>query len=423
MDTGLRHGCELARDAFDRLHAIGNDGRGITRPSYSAAEDQAHALVERIASEHGLLVRRDWAGNLYVTLPGRDRNLPAVMTGSHLDSVPCGGNFDGAAGVLAAVAVLTGWARTGFVPDRDVTLIVTRAEESAWFPVSYIGSKAAFGLLTDADLAARRVDDDESLAEHIRAAGGNPDRKDGPGLLNPAQIDSFVELHIEQGPVLEGTNLPVGLVTGICGSVRYRSIVITGRAAHSGATPRAFRSDAAIAAARLMVALDDLWGHLDATGEVMTLTFGVCRTDASANFSAVAGQVEMSLDMRSRDIALLQRVESDVRRIAAEIADRHGVAVDLGARTSSMPAVMDPALLGQTEELAKSAGLPFCQLPSGAGHDAATFAGQGVPALMIFVRNANGSHNPDESMDFADFAVATGLLEKLLRLRSEGRRA
>lgn len=408
-------GCHL----FRRLHEIGFDGRGMTRPSYGPEENLAHALFMEVAAQYGLEMRRDWASNLYLTLPGRDRTLSVVMTGSHLDTVPCGGNFDGAAGAVAGLLVLCAWAKAGFRPERDTTLIVTRAEESVWFPLSYLGSRTAFGLLESSALETPRSDDGLSLRHHMQDCGASPDLCGKAPVLDAAKIDCFVELHIEQGPVLLEADVPVGIVTGICGSTRYRSAVIHGQYAHSGATPRCFRSDAVMAGASMMTALHDAWIKAEAQGEEMTLTFGVCRTDETqANFAAVAGRLELVIDIRSRDEALLERMNGLVIEQAFRVERDHHVRVELGPRTRSAPAVMDAALQADARTLAASLDIPFVSMASGAGHDAATFAMQGVPTEMLFVRNRNGSHNPDESMEMDDFMQGVRLLEHLLRKRA-----
>ena len=409
----------LGQRVFARLHEIGFDGRGMPRPSYGEGENRAHALFESVAWEHGLEVRRDWAANLFITIPGQNRSLPAVMTGSHADTVPCGGNFDGAAGAVAGLLVLCAWARAGYRPKRDTTLIVTRAEESVWFPISYLGSRTAFGLLDPALLDTPRSDDGTSLREHMLACGAQPELCGRASVLNAADIDCFVELHIEQGPVLLEADVPVGIVTGICGSTRYRSAVIHGQYAHSGATPRRFRSDAVMAGASMMMALHEAWRQVEAEGEEMTLTFGVCQTDpAQANFAAVPGRLELVIDIRSRNEDLLERMNGLVIEQARRVESDFNVTVDLGPRTRSTPAIMDAGLQAEAEKLAASMDIPVVSMASGAGHDAATFAGQGIPTEMLFVRNENGSHNPDESMEFDDFLYGVRLLEHLLRQRA-----
>ena len=410
---------DLGHHLFSRLYEIGFDGRGMTRPSYGREENLAHDLFMEVAGQYGLEVRRDWASNLYLTLPGRDRTLPVVMTGSHLDTVPCGGNFDGAAGAVAGLLVLSAWVKAAFRPERDTTLIVTRAEESVWFPLSYLGSRTAFGLLEPSALETPRSDDGLSLRHHMQDCGASPDLCGKASVLDTAKIDCFVELHIEQGPVLLEADVPVGIVTGICGSTRYRSAVIHGQYAHSGATPRRFRSDAVMAGASMMTALHDAWKQAEADGEEMTLTFGVCRTDeAQANFAAVPGKLDLVIDIRSRDEALLERINGLVIQQARRVEQDYHVRVELGPRTCSTPAVMNADLQADARILATSLNIPFVSMSSGAGHDAAIFALQNVPTEMLFVRNSNGSHNPDESMEMDDFMEGVRLLECLLRKRA-----
>ena len=164
----------LAAGMFDDLHVLGFDGVGITRDTYGAGEQRAHDLMKDHARMLGLEITVDAGLNLYMTLPGRDRSLPAVMTGSHLDSVPRGGNFDGAAGVVAGLAVLAGWLKAGKRPEADVTVMGIRAEESAWFPVSYIGSKAAFGLLPPDALHVPRLNTERPLIDYLADGGADP---------------------------------------------------------------------------------------------------------------------------------------------------------------------------------------------------------------------------------------------------------
>ncbi|MCP1214196.1 Zn-dependent hydrolase [Acetobacter okinawensis] len=404
---------------FDALHAMSFDGLGMTRPSFSEKENEAHEMLCTIARRHGLEIRRDWACNLYLTLPGRDRSKPVIMTGSHMDTVPSGGNYDGAAGVVAGLSVLCRWVEEGFVPERDVTVVATRAEESVWFPVSYIGSRTAFDLLSEKDLQARRSDTGRTLAEHMEECGGRP-QWPHTDVLKPENIDCFVELHIEQGPVLPNNNAVIGVVSGICGSMRYRHATILGQYAHSGATPRQFRADTVVAMADLVTTLQTYWEEQERAGKAMTLTFGVCHTDAQqANFSAVAGKVSFSLDVRSQDTDLLDEVDRHIQLVTQDVARRHNVTIDLGERTGSAPARMDATLQNMAFDISRALDIPAISMASGAGHDAATFANRNIPTEMLFVRNENGSHNPYEHLEMADFAAATAVLDGVLKLRAE----
>ncbi len=404
----------LAASLFDRLRHDSFDGRGVTRDAYGPGEQRAHALVAAAGEALGLEVRHDGARNLYLTMPGRDRAAPRAMTGSHLDSVPCGGNFDGAAGVVAGLAVLAGWRQGGYTPAADVVVMGVRAEESTWFPYSYLGSKAAFGLVDREVLSLPRADTGRSLAEHLADCGGDPARFGEPAL-EAARISRFVELHIEQGPVLVEAGLPVGVVTGIRGALRYRELRVLGEYAHSGAVPRASRHDAVRAGALLVAAADADWQAIEDEGGDLVVTFGKFSTDPAQHaFSKVAGEAALCLDIRSQDEATLQRFDRLLQRRAAEIAAAARVRIELGPRTGSAPAVMDAAIRERLQAAAARHGIAAMALASGAGHDAAVFAQQGVPSGMVFVRNDCGSHNPDEKMDLADFALGAVLLGEAL---------
>lgn len=404
----------LAAALFAQLRRDGHDGVGITRDAYGPGEQRAHDEAERLARALDLEIARDAALNLYLTLPGRDRRAPGVMTGSHLDSVPAGGNYDGAAGVVAGLAVLAGWRAAGFVPPADVTVMAVRAEESTWFPYSYLGSKAAFGLVGRDALQLRRADTGRPLAEHLAECGGDP-AAFGGAWLDPARIARFVELHIEQGPVLVDEALPVGIVTGIRGSLRYRDARVLGSYAHSGAVPRAGRRDAVRAAALLVAAIDDDWERLEAQGRDLVVTFGKFSTNPAQHaFSKVAGEVDLCVDVRSQDRAMLDEVDALLDAHARRLAQATGTRIDLGARTGSEPALMDTGIQQALATAAARHGIAARRMASGAGHDAAVFAQRGVPTGMVFVRNDHGSHNPDEHMDMDDFALGTRLLADVL---------
>lgn len=414
----------LARHLFDQMRRdnahLNGDAPGITRDTYGAGEQQAHALMRECAHKLGLEVTTDAALNLYLTLPGRDRTAAVVMTGSHLDSVPRGGNYDGAAGVVAGLAVLAGWIAAGLQPQCDVTVMGIRAEESAWFPVSYIGSKSAFGLLPAETLEILRLDTRRSLRAHLEQCGGRPDDIGvAPPHLIASRIACFLELHIEQGPVLVEAGQQVGVVTGICGSLRYRHAQVSGDYAHSGATPRSHRHDAVVALAEVIARLQQDWASMEAQGHELTLTFGQVFTDAGqADISKVSGLVSFGVDVRSRSIDSLHCMERHLLDAVAAAEQRHGVRFALGERTGSQPAQMDPLLQDQLQAAAQGFDLSQRRLPSGAGHDSALFANQGIPTGMLFVRNGNGSHNPDEAMELDDFAAGTRVLARVMAARA-----
>ena len=403
-----------AERLFAELAEISADPPGVTRASFGPIETAAHAMIRREAEAIGLPHHTDAVGNLYVTLPGKDREAPAVMTGSHLDSVPHGGNFDGAAGVLAGLVMLERLAE-GPQLRCNVTLVVIRAEEMIWFPTHYLGSRAAFGRLPpETPDQLRRSDTGRTLADHMVEAGFEPQViRDGKPQLDPQKIKAFVEVHIEQGPVLVDADLPVGIVTGIRGNIRHRFARITGETTHAGGVPRRSRRDAVLAGIELVASLENWWHTAEAVGEDMVLTIGEFSTDPRQHgITNVPGLVTFTLDVRSQDDALLNRFAEFLESQASDIAARRQVEIDLGTSTQAAASPMSLDIKKGLIAAAHACGIAHMEIPSGGGHDCATFASIGVPTGMIFIRNSNGSHNPDEAMDFDDFAGATDVLTK-----------
>lgn len=412
MLPNLTPDIDLAARLFDTLREKTHDGVGITREAYGPGERLAHALVREEGERLGLTPRTDHMGNLYLTLPGADRSAPAVLIGSHLDSVPRGGNFDGAAGVLAGLAAVAGMRTAGFTPGRDITVMAIRAEEAgAWFPTSYPGSRGALGKLRPEELDIRRQDSGRTLAEHMEEEGFDPaPARAGTAVLGPHNVAAFLELHIEQGPVLDSEGIRVGIVTGIPGSRRLRAGRVKGKYDHSGGTPRRHRHDAAIALAEFAHRLDEEWARLDAMGREMVCTFCVLATTAEAGFTKIPGEATFQLDVRSVEMRNVDALFAALHRLAPEIAARRGVSFALGVETGSQPAPMNAGVQAGLVRAALSLGIAHKVMPSGGGHDAAAFANAGVPSGMVFVRNQNGSHNPDEDMRMEDFAQACAVV-------------
>jgi N-carbamoyl-L-amino-acid hydrolase len=391
---------------LDRINAISDSGPGFTRPSYSPLESQAHGVVAQEAEALGLSVTRDAALNLFARLPGRDRAAPAIHVGSHVDTVAMGGAFDGAAGVAGAMALAAAFVEAGEAPPVDLVVTVTRAEESVWFPVSYIGSRAALGGLTAADLQATRADTGRTLEDHILAEGGRPEAILAGPFLKRAR---FIEMHIEQGPVLDEAGEPFGIVHGVRGGLRYREARIDGTWAHSGGAPRSGRSDAVFAFADLVVAMDRNWGKLLEAGHDLAVTFG--RVDAATPehaFAKVPGRVDFCVDLRSDDLTVLEQTATAMQAEAVRIAQARGVRFAFGTQSSSQPTLLSRRLADEIAGAASGLGYSPRLMLSGGGHDAAAFAQAGWDSVMVFLRNWNGSHNPDEAMDPADLAAAVG---------------
>ncbi|WP_256750147.1 Zn-dependent hydrolase [Mesorhizobium sp. Mes31] len=410
--TGLTIGGALAGRVLDALAEATTDAPGITRVAYGPGERFAHQLIREEAERRGAMARVDAAGNLYLTLKGLNADLPAIIIGSHLDSVPHGGNFDGAAGVVAGLAVIAEFVAQGKRPSRDLTLLATRAEEAVWFPLSYPGSQAALGLLEPQALEARRSDNGRTLAEHMREEGFDPDAvRRGVAGIEASRIAAFVEVHIEQGPRLVAAGVPVGIVTGIAGGFRYVDAACFGAYGHSGAEPRFARHDSVLGFADLVAGLEAEWDALEREGHEATITFGRVESDPSQHGgSRVLGELRFTLDVRSADAAVLERIETRLHALFAEVGARRGVTFEAGPRFTWEPATMSPALIAAFDRAAGDLQMRAPHVPSGAGHDAATFAAANIPSAMLFVRNENGSHNPHESMDIADLDQAIRLL-------------
>lgn len=403
---------ELAASLFDRLSDATRRGRGIVRDSYGAGEQAAHDIMRSAAERIGLEVSIDAIGNLMMTLPGRDRSAQRIIIGSHLDSVPQGGNYDGAAGVVAGLCVVSALKRVGVHPGCDVSVMGIRAEESAWFDIAYLGSGGAFGLLDPACLSIPRSDTGRSLESTLIERGFDPQAiRERRILLDPSKIRAYLELHIEQGPTLVAEGLPAAVVTGIRGCKRFRNARCIGQYAHSGAVNRPHRHDAVAATVALLHHLESIWLQHESAGADLVVTSGELFTDPAMHGpSRIAGETHFVLDVRSVSDATMNAVATKAREAAARIGAAYRVTFELGATSDSPPAVMDERLRAS---LLRGLDRPF-EMPSGAGHDAAIFAKLGIPTGMIFVRNENGSHNPDEAMTLDDFAVATRALIGLL---------
>ena len=307
----------LAERLFCELRERSADTRGVRRDSYGAGEQAAHDLLADAARDLDLDVHVDYAGNLYMTLAGERHEGHGVITGSHLDSVPQGGNYDGAAGVVAGVTALAAMRRAGIVPRHDVTVMGTRSEESVWFPCQHFGSRAALGLVEPHEVdTVRRTDTGRTLAEHMADLGLDVAAvRAGRHHLTAERVRAYFELHIEQGPVLEHDGIAVGIVTGIRGNCRARQAVCRGAYAHAGAVPRRLRHDAVMAVAEYVHRLDAEWERIEADGGDMVLTVGKFYTDAAAHtHSKIPGEVRFSLDIRSHDVGILDHMTSPSAR-------------------------------------------------------------------------------------------------------------
>jgi len=292
-----------------------------------------------------------------------------------------------------------------------------RGEESAWYGKCYIASLAMFGRLSSNDLDAHHRDGNHTLRDAMAGLGIDVDAIDqSRQLVDPKNIAAFIELHIEQGPVMVARDIPVAIVTGIRGNIRHRNIICQGKAGHSGAVPRWLRHDAVLATAELLSSMDEHWRILLERGRDLVMTAGIVHTNpAEEALSRIPGECRFSFESRSQQQETLDAFEALLIDEAKTIGTRRGVDFRFDQPIPSPPAAMAPEILSVMHGAFAAEGLPVEEISSGAGHDAAVFATAGVPTGMIFVRNAHGSHNPDEAMELDDFYKGVQVLTRTLQ--------
>lgn len=374
------------------LAAIGGSGTAVTRLGLSADEQRARDLVGRWLAARGATVRRDPAANLWARFGGEG---PAIVVGSHLDSVPSGGRFDGALGVLCAVEAVDALLDAGRAFRRPVEIVGWCDEEGARFGIGLFGSCAAFGRLPDG-AAARADRDGITIADALRALGESGDP--ASARRAPEAIAAYLELHIEQGPRLADAGKALGVVSDIVGILHAR-VTVRGRQDHAGATIMTARADALAAAAEMVLAVEAIATRLpDAVGTVGEIAV---RPNAK---NVVPGECVFSLDLRARSEETVESLGREVRVAIRRIGDARGVtsAIDVLSRVPAVP--LDPALRDLFARSAAAVGVAAPELFSGAGHDAENAQLAGVPTGMLFVRSTGGSHNPNELAADADAA-------------------
>ncbi|MBI3436756.1 MAG: hydantoinase/carbamoylase family amidase [Proteobacteria bacterium] len=403
---------DIATELFAELRRRTADEVGVTRECYAQGENHALDLYGEVARANGLHSRFDAVANLVLSMPGDDGSAPALALVSHADSVPQGGNYDGSAGVIAGLLCLIRLKRENREPPCPVRVMALRGEESAFYGRANIGARALFGRLDANDLAAQSRGSGRTLREAMIATGIDVARVERQErLVSPDQFLAYLELHIEQGPVMIARKLPTAIVTGIRGNLRHRRIVCRGEAGHSGAVPRWLRRDAVMAVADLLMRLDEHWNTLLERGLDLVVTAGMIGTDPTDHaISRIPGEVHFSFELRSQSRDTLESVYELFRSECRAVSDLRHVGFVFDDRVYTAPARMDENIVRKLVGACEKLGLPPELLASGAGHDAAIFANEGVASGMIFVRNANGSHNPREAMDIDDFMKGVDIM-------------
>jgi allantoate deiminase len=393
-----------AADVLARAELLGEiseESDRLVRRVATPAAARAADLVAGWMEEAGLAVRRDAIGNVI----GRTRgDGPPMVLGSHLDTVPNAGRYDGPLGVFVALAaverLVAGGARSG-----PLEIVAFADEEGTRFGTSYLGSAAYIGGFERAWLDL--VDADGiTLAEAIRAGGGDPEGAVG----SPApRLSGYLEVHIEQGPVLEREEIPVGVVAAVAGQTRVR-VDVRGEAGHAGTLPMAARRDALAAAAEVVLAVERVGRSTDG----LVATVGAISLSPNVG-NVVPGEARLLVDVRHAEDAVRASAVETIRADTGEIASARRVDMSWMPRYDTSAVELSPELRHRLENAIELLGHPVRALVSGAGHDAAVLA-QVCPAAMLFVRCAGGiSHDPRESVDEADVAVAIDVVERFLR--------
>ncbi|WP_420768619.1 Zn-dependent hydrolase [Parageobacillus thermoglucosidasius] len=391
---------------WNRLLELGTIGKqpsgGITRLSFTKEERAAKEKVASYMKEAGLAVYEDAVGNLIGRKEGKEKDAPAVLVGSHIDSVYNGGMFDGPLGVLAAVEVLQTMNERGVKTKHPIEVVAFTDEEGARFSYGMIGSRGMAGTLSEEEL----VHQDKhgiSLAAAMEEAGLDPG-KIGKAARRKGSVKAYVELHIEQGRVLEQANLPVGIVTGIAGLI-WAKLTVKGKAEHAGATPMPIRRDPLVAAAQIIQVIEQEAKKTGTTvgtvGQMQVFPGGI---------NIIPERVEFSLDLRDLDAAVRDSVFLSIIERAKQIGNERNVDVAVELLQKMPPVLCSELVQNAAKEACRQLGFDVFTLPSGASHDGVQLAGL-CPIGMIFVRSKDGvSHSPEEWSSKEDCAAGANVL-------------
>lgn len=392
------------QDVIDGLARLTEPGRPYTRRAFTALFPAGRDFLLEKFQAAGLETRIDAAGNLTARRPGKKPGLGTIMLGSHSDTVPDGGRYDGIAGVAVALEVVRALADQGIELDHDIEVVDFLAEEVSIFGVSCIGSRGMAGVLPEDWLA--RQSGGLTLEQGIRDAGGDPARIAAEARKD---IAAFLELHIEQGPVLETEKRDIGVVTAIAGITRIE-IIVEGRADHAGTTPMGNRADALAAAARLVTGIEALAKSLSDGPSHFTATVGEFSIEPNAA-NVVPSHARLLIDARAEERTAMDLFAASVDLLAEQIARETGTVIETPRRISdNMPTPGDPLLLDVLDAACDAVGASHRRMASGAGHDTAWMA-RVTRSAMIFVPCLGGrSHAPEEFAETDDIALGAAVL-------------
>jgi ureidoglycolate amidohydrolase len=362
----------------------------VTRVLYTDADLAGRALLERLCVEAGLSVRKDPIGNTFARWNGLDPSLSPVGTGSHIDAIPHSGRFDGTVGVLGGLEAIRSLNRAGFQPTRSIELLIFTSEEPTRFGIGCLGSRALCGSTPPASLTALRDTDGRAFDEIRHAAGF---RGELANVQLPADhFHAFVELHIEQGPILERNAIPIGIVTAIAAPAAIR-VTIEGEGGHAGAVLMPGRKDALCAAAEAILAVEA--AALSVGDPDTVATTGVCRVHPGA-INSIPDRVTLEIDIRDIDLATRDRVTHGIRQALDQISTRRPVRILTESLNADPPATMAPTVVEAIAGSCDTLSLPSHRMISRAYHDS-LFMARIAPTGMIFIPCKEGiSHRPEE---------------------------
>ncbi len=400
---------------FKKIKNLSFANPGVTRATYGTGENATHNFLIKEIKQFTNDIKQDFGGNFLAVYKGKSKKI--VVIGSHLDSQKHGGNFDGLAGVIMGIALFKILKKEKIEPKYSIGVMGIRGEESCWFPYSYIGSKIALGIFDKKLLhTLKRSDTNKSLYYHINKAGFDSKSVSLKKInFDIKNIISYIEPHIEQGPVLERKKISLGVVSGIRGSFRFRDAKCLGKYLHSGATPLEYRSDSVVAVSYLVGEMNNIWQKELKKNKDLTITFGQFFTDNEEHsFAKSAGLVNFCIDVRSNSKITLDYIKKILLKKIKKIEKDTNTRFKLGEETNSEPALMNTKLIKKFTISSKKLKIQSEIMASGAGHDASVFANFGIPSVMLFIRNKNGSHNPKEHMSLNHFMDVLKVLHKTI---------
>ena len=397
---------------LDELGKFGETPEGMNRLAFSPADIESREYAMGLMREAGLEVRIDAGGNIIGRKAGTDDSLPAIAMGSHTDTVPLGGKYDGALGVMGAIEVVKTLAENGHVTRHPIEAIVFTNEEGTRFHRWLIGSRAMAGMLEPEDLAATDAEG-VTLAQRMGDIGGDLSRVD-EAARKPGDLAAYFELHIEQGPYLYRSGTPIGVVTGITGRGVFE-LDISGMSNHAGTTPMGERRDALVAASKLVVQVQ----RMAAEDEICRVaTAGALDVQPNA-VNVVPGRATVGIEIRDLDMAALEAAEQELTRMARECEEQDGVQITINRHRFTDAVPITQGMQDWVGEAAELAGFAWERVPSGAGHDAQAIATI-APMAMVFVPSVGGiSHAIEEYSSPEDCANGAQVLLELLLLADE----